>query len=264
MLERLDQAAIAGKLPMDHIDALLPALFDIAEPLPNQMGFGAQMPFISCWRSASWYLKMERNQETRGQIFLRALRDARGLAVPGTLIGLDMDRRSKGDRELMLTDDQLDAAKIAWVEKLKVALNEDPDTMIPSVHIISFLYQWREFEESAAPRAWVASVVSQPRLLPILLQAFVHEGQAHTMGDFVSHKMVSFRLDALLPFVELPEMLDAVRALPAEIDETRREARDRFIEVAGSHIAKLKKASETKQQEPEESGPFDHAQVDED
>jgi KAP family P-loop domain len=32
MLERLDQAAIAGKLPMDHIDALLPALFDIAEP----------------------------------------------------------------------------------------------------------------------------------------------------------------------------------------------------------------------------------------
>jgi hypothetical protein len=79
MLERLDQAAIAGKLPMDHIDALLPALFDIAEPLPNQMGFGAQMPFISCWRSASWYLKMERNQETRGSDLSACVERCEGL-----------------------------------------------------------------------------------------------------------------------------------------------------------------------------------------
>ncbi|WP_375779215.1 hypothetical protein ACE103_09560 [Bradyrhizobium sp. ma5] len=36
MLDRLDRAAMAGKLPIEHIDALLPALFDIAEPLPSQ------------------------------------------------------------------------------------------------------------------------------------------------------------------------------------------------------------------------------------
>lgn len=239
LLERLDGAAISRKLPLDHIDALLPALFDVAEPLPNQMGFGPHMPFISCWRIASWYLKSEQCQDTRGQIFLRAMRNAAGLAVPATLIGLDIDRRAKGDSELMLTDTQLDSAKSAWVEKLSSALNKDPEGLIRGEHIVNFLYRWQEFEGAAAPRAWVASVVSDPRLLPIFLAAFVHEGQAHSLGDFVTQKMVSFRLDALLPFVDLPEMLDAVHALPTDIEETQREACDRFISAANNHLAKL-------------------------
>jgi len=255
LLERLDEAAVTGKLPMEHIDALLPALFDIAEPLPNQMGFGSQMPFISCWRIASWYLKSERDQEARGQIFLRALGIAAGLAVAATLIGLDMDRRAKGDGELMLTDAHLDSAKFAWVEKLKTALSKDPETIIRGEHIVSFLYRWQEFEGLAGPRAWVASVVSDPRLLPIFLAAFVHEGQAHTLGDFVTHKMVSFRLDALLPFVDLPAMLDAVRALPTDIDMTQRQACNRFIEAANNHLAKPGPGGiETDPAQHEESG----------
>jgi len=255
LLERLDEAAVNGKLPMEHIDALLSALFDIAEPLPNQMGFGSQMPFISCWRIASWYLKSERNQEARGQIFLRALGIAAGLAVPATLIGLDMDRRAKGDGELMLTDANLDSAKAAWVEKLKTALSKDPVTIIRGEHIVNFLYRWLDFEGLAGPRAWVTSVVSDPRLLPIFLAAFVHEGQAHTLGDFVTHKMVSFRLDALLPFVDLPEMLNAVRALPTDIDMTEREACNRFIEAANNHLANSGPGGvESALTQPEESG----------
>jgi KAP family P-loop domain len=264
MLDRLDQAAIAGKLPLEHIDTLLPALFDIAEPLPNQMGLGRQMPFISCWRSASWYLKLERGQETRGQIFLRALKGARGLAVPGTLIGLDIDRRSKGDRELMLTDEQFDSAKATWVEKLNVALNEDSETIIRGEHIIGFLHRWREFEGSDAPRAWVASVAAQPRLLPIFLQAFVHEGEAHTFGDFVSHKMISFQLNALLPFADLKQLIEAVRALPAEIDPAQRAACDRFIEAADRHLAKQGNANDLSAPMPGKSGSSDSVVVDED
>ena len=103
-------------------------------------------------------------------------------------------------------------------------MSKDPETIIRGEHIVNFLYRWQEFEGLAGPRAWVTSVVSDPRLLPIFLAAFVHEGQAHTLGDFVTHKMVSFRLDALLPFVELPEMLDAVRALSTDIDMTQRTA----------------------------------------
>jgi hypothetical protein len=43
LLERLDGAAVTKKLPLDAFDGFLPALFDIAETLPDQIGFG-QMP----------------------------------------------------------------------------------------------------------------------------------------------------------------------------------------------------------------------------
>jgi hypothetical protein len=255
MLERLDDAAVTGKLPLAHIDVLLPALFDIAEPLPNQMGFGPQMPFISCWRIASWYLKIERDQEIRGQIFLRALRSAEGLAVPATLIGLDMDKRDKVDSELMMSDAQLDIAKTVWVEKLSAVLDKDPETMIRGEHIVNFLYRWQEFDGSAGPRAWVTFVVSQPRLLPKFLVAFVHEGQAHTLGDFVTHKMVSFRLDALLPFVDLPRLVDLVRAITIDLDAAERMACDRLVEAADKHLASAKKidneAAESNQPSPQ-------------
>ena len=48
MIERLEAAAFAGKLPAAHINILLPALFDIAEPLPDQLGLGSRTPFLSC------------------------------------------------------------------------------------------------------------------------------------------------------------------------------------------------------------------------
>lgn len=138
----------------------------------------------------------------------------------------------------MLTDAHLHSAKAAWVNKLKAALSKDSKTIIRGEHIINFLYWSQKFDGLGGPRAWVTSVVSDPQLLPIFLVAFVHEGQAHTLGDFVTHKMVSFRLDALLPFVELPKMLDAVRALPTGIDMIEREACNRFIEAANNHLAK--------------------------
>lgn len=166
-----------------------------------------------------------------------------------------MDRRAKGDDELMLTDAQLDSAKVAWIEKLKAALSKDPETIIRGEHIVNFLYRWQESQGLAGPRAWVASIVSDPRLLPVFLSALVHEGQAHTLGDFITHKMVSFRLDALLPFVDLPKMLDAVRALPTDIDMTQREACNRFIEAANNHLAKLGQAgAESRPSQPEKSG----------
>jgi hypothetical protein len=80
--------------------------------------------------------------------------------------------------------------------------------------------------------------------LPKFLAAFVFEGEAHTFGDFVSHKMVSFRLDALLPFVDLSELVDVVRTLPADLGAPERAARDQFLEAADRHLAKAEKVGD--------------------
>lgn len=93
LLSRLDE--VKTTIPIANADVFLPALFDVAEHLQDTMGFSEQMPFISAWRTASWYLKSETDQAKRGEIFLRALANSTGLGVPATLIGLDIDRRSK-------------------------------------------------------------------------------------------------------------------------------------------------------------------------
>jgi hypothetical protein len=99
--------------------------------------------------------------------------------------------------------------------------------------------------------------------LPIFLQAFVHEGEAHTFGDFVSHKMISFQLNALLPFADLKQLIEAVRALPAEIDAAQRAACDRFIEAADRHLAKQGNANDLSAPMPGKSGSCDSVVVDE-
>ncbi|AVT78084.1 hypothetical protein RPPS3_40220 [Rhodopseudomonas palustris] len=237
LIDRLDQAAVGGKLPLENMDTLLPAIFDIAEPLPHEFGFSSRMPFISCWRAALWYLRSEPNQGERRAAFERAVSVADGLAVPGTLIGLDIDRRKKGEGENLFDDDQLAASKSAWVSKLVTLLQNESEKVIRGHHLIDYLYRWQEFDGIDGPAAWFAKTTADPKLLPLLLRVFVHQGQAHAMGDYVTHKVVSFRLDAMLPFADVCEVLAFVRSLPSQSDPTLKDACERFIEAAERHLA---------------------------
>jgi hypothetical protein len=244
MLDRLDE--IKTKIPIENADVFLPTLFDIAERFPDTMGFSDQMPFISAWRTASWYLRSERDQEKRDEIFLRALGKAAGLGVPATLIGLDIDRRSKErEDEFLFTDFQLSEAKRAWVEKLKNSLELHPVDMLRNSHLASYLYRWREFADEGGPREWVTSIVEQPALLPKLLSAFMQEGESHTLGDYVTRKQVSFRLESILPFVDVPSLVTKAKELPACLDEREQTARAKFLDAAERYRNDLK---------PEEGG----------
>jgi hypothetical protein len=71
----------------------------------------------------------------------------------------------------------------------------------------SYLYRWRDFADLSSPREWVAGVVARPSLFPKFLKAFVQTGQAWTLGDYVSHAMVSFQLRDVMPIVELPALV---------------------------------------------------------
>ncbi|QOZ55458.1 P-loop NTPase fold protein [Bradyrhizobium sp. CCBAU 53338] len=245
ILSRIEQAANAGTLPIARADALVPALFDVAEPLTGDLlGLAERVPFISAWCAVSWYLKGDANLDHRGETFLRALRTSDSLAVPATLISLDIDRREKGDTDLLMTDVQLDAAKAAWVAKLRAALERAPETMIQNPHFVSYLYRWRDFADLSGPREWVASAVTQPNLLPKFLKAFVQTGQAWTLGDYVSHPMVNFQLGNVMSFADLPALVALVRALPQDIEASERAACDQFLKAAEKHLDESASAGE--------------------
>lgn len=240
LLDRLDGAAVAKKLPFEACDTFLPALFAVAETLPDQAGFG-QAPFLSAWRTAAWYLRTEGDIGNRSEAFLRALRASTSLAVPAVLISLDMDNEEKSEKSLMLRADLEDAKKI-WVGKLRAALADDARAMIGSQHFGSFLYRWRDFEGIDGPRAWVTSAAQRPELLSKLLTAFVQEGRSHALGDYVSSKILSIQMDAVLPLVDFPSFTELVRALSVQPGSPEHDARDRYLKAAEKHAAALEAA----------------------
>lgn len=235
LLERLDQAAVSKNLPLEALDGFLPALFDVAETLPDQTGF-SQIPFTSAWRTAAWYLRGEEDIAKRSAALMRAIRSSEALAAPAILISLDMDRDEKGEKDLLIATD-LEEAKALWVGKLRTALELDTDVMIRNKHLASFLYRWRDFEGFDGPRAWVASVAARPELLSKLLVAFLQEGQSHTIGDYVSSKLVSLQWEAVAPLIDAPSFTEAVRALSPESGTTEHDARDRYLKAAERHAA---------------------------
>jgi hypothetical protein len=238
LLHRLDE--ISGKLPLASADVLMPVLFDLGEEFPNAMGFSTYMPFISIWRTSYWYIRSVSDLDERGELFLRALGNCKGLAVPATLIGLDIDERAKegNDSDLILRDDQMELAKRLWIEKLTSVI-QDPTRLFTSTHFVSFLYRWREYGKEQEVLTWVRSLVTQQQILPKFLLAFAREQESQTIGDYVTRKTTIFDLNALLPFVDLSCLLELARALPEnELDEKEHYARASFLEAAEEKLAK--------------------------
>nr|WP_245286497.1 P-loop NTPase fold protein [Bradyrhizobium sp. ARR65] len=252
LLERLDEAAVARKLPPDSAETFLPALFDISETLPDQMGFG-KMPFINAWRTASWYLRSEDDAAKRGAAFLKALRSSDSLAVPATLIGLDMDRKEKGETDLMFAADLAEAKKV-WVEKFRAALARDPEDMLSNKHLVNFLYRWREFEGAEGPRAWVACVATNPESLGKLLIAFLFEGQSHALGDYVTSKVLTFQWNAIEPLIDLPVFTEAVKKFAPMPGTPEFEARERFLKAAAASEAARAKTAASDEADVQETG----------
>lgn len=98
--------------------------------------------------------------EQRGKAFLDAMRESASLAVPATLISIDMDHREKTSEsgDARFDDETLALAKGAWVEKF-VARSRLPDELLPNNNLVPFLYRWRDFTgDRNTVRKWLRYV----------------------------------------------------------------------------------------------------------
>lgn len=236
LLARLDEAAQAKALPIEAAGELLPALFTIGESIPDEARFG-EGAFVSAWRGAAWYLRIEEDPAKRSAAFLRALNSSTALAIPAILMSLDMDRKEHHEKDILLPGD-LDQAKAIWVGRFRTALENDPESVIAGQHFLSFLYRWRDFESLDGPRAWVAAVAKQPELLSKLLVAFLQTGSSHVIGDYVSKTTLSLHFEAMLPLIDFPTFTNAVRDLSPELGTREDEARTRYLQAAERYAAR--------------------------
>lgn len=212
LLARLDE--IKKQLPIENISALLPALIDIGDTYEDSKGFSLSTPFIATWRTAAWYLRGVTDIDRRGRVFLEAMHNSTGLAVPAILIGLEDDRREKkaSDKERSLSDADLVSAKDLLLQKIRKASSVQ-QVFIANLHLVSLLYAWKKLTGEEEPRAWMDNIVEDPVLLPKLLNAFTFTRQSHTFGDYVTRSSRVVKLGILKTFADLNKVDDKIKRL---------------------------------------------------
>ena len=211
LVSRLDE--VGEELPVAHIEVLAGALFDLGDELGDGSFMVGSSSHVACWRAASWYFHSIEDADERSRRFLATLEGSHGLSVPATLIGLDEDRRRKGERQrLTLTDEDLPKAKEIWFAHLMASL-ADPATFLASPHALSNLYTAKQFGKLDEIKAWVRQIIQMLPLLMPFLKAFVTTSHSWGMGDRVARTTHTLSIKYLADFVDLDELSAALVAL---------------------------------------------------
>lgn len=213
LVSRLDQTV--QQVPLSHMYALLPGLFDIGERLKAVSDAPFNEPYISTWRTAVWYLRRVEDPVERAKILHSAMSRSEGLSVPALMISLDLDARTEPDsRHAPLFDDVgLDGLKAAWIAKVRALAAKD-DLLLDQSDLVSLLYRWRDFEDSVAgPKGWVNAVAAQPGRLERLIWAFMGIGQMQAMGDQVAVRAERFEKTPITDFFDLDVLAERIAKL---------------------------------------------------
>lgn len=213
------------QLPIDDIERLLPALFNMGEELSGEPGSDGPFnsPFVSAWRAASWYLRRVPDMTERARLMLQAMASTKALSTPAILISLEIEAYEKPDseREPELAEEDIGPLKEAWIANMEERI-ADP-ALLQHDRLVSHLFRWKEYAGSdEPPRAWVAEISGDASRRVKLLRRFLSVGRTHGWGDRVSVKTETFRKDSLEPFFDL----DDLRAWVGDLDLGKLEAED--------------------------------------
>lgn len=213
LVARLDTSV--EEIPISTIRTILPALFGIGGRLKAGSESQFNSSFISAWRSAVWYLRRVPDAKDRSRIMLDAITHSHALAVPATLISLDIDARAKSEprKEYIFDDDGLADLREAWVKKVRLLAATDEE-LLKQDDLVSLLYRWRDFEGSFdGPRDWLDRIVAKHGKLPELVSRFVGVGRSQTAGDYVSTRFEHVERSSIEDFFDLKTLAASLAAL---------------------------------------------------
>lgn len=205
---RFDESV--DQLPLNDIDRILPALFELGEELSSEPGADGSFntPFVSAWRAASWFLRGVEDKRERARHMLAAMTSTGCLSTPAILISLEIEAFEKpdGERQPELEAEDIEPLKAAWVANMVERGANDPK-LLEHDRLVGHLFRWKDFSGSiAAPRAWVEAIGSDPAKRVQLLSRFLSVGRSQGWGDRVTQKAESFRKDTLIEFFDLDEL----------------------------------------------------------
>jgi predicted KAP-like P-loop ATPase len=214
-------------LPTATASVLLPAMFEVAQKLVDRSATPFGSPWTSAWRAISWYIDRLPRDE-RGALTLAAFRSSKALSVAATIIHLnDPESQKEGSRiEPKLEKETVEEMKAEWVRQIRERA-AIPDNLLEDSDLGSLLYRWRDYINNLEePRNWVQDAVKTDETFVTLLKRLMTTGTSHTMGDFVSRRVDSIRLDTIEDFLGIDTAQRRLAALKRPTDELGRRAVD--------------------------------------
>jgi predicted KAP-like P-loop ATPase len=209
LVARLDESV--DRLPIENASVLLTGMFSIAQKLVHLRGDGFSSPWISAWRSISWYLRRI-PIDTRGRLVIEALRETKALSVAAMLIHLNdpADHKKERGREF---DPALDletvyAMKAVWLQLIRNRA-EDDHSLIDQPDLVRLLYVWEKYESSCTqPRRWVAGAIQTDEGFANMASRLMSTGTTQSWGDRVSRPHHTFSKETIQDFIGI----DAAKA----------------------------------------------------
>ncbi|ERK99219.1 hypothetical protein O999_01120 [Pseudomonas putida LF54] len=198
LVARLDESV--DRLPVANAATLLTSMFSIAQKLVHLRGDGFSSPWISAWRSISWYIRRV-PAELRDRLLTDALRETKALSVAAMLIHLSDPADHKPERgrdfEPVLDLETVQAMKAVWLQIIRSRADSD-QSLIDQPDLLRLLFVWEKYEGSAAkPHQWVRQTIQTDEGFAIMVSHMMSTGTTHSWGDRVSKPHHSFNRETV-------------------------------------------------------------------
>lgn len=167
VLRRLE--AHATTIAIDKADSFVPAMFDLGDLLPRQLQTtpGIESELVVSTAVASYLLKVGESN-TRKDIFIKALQESSGLAVPVTLLYLEM-RREEGKsppyRSFLLLPEHLPDVKRNIIEKVERLATESPQSFLDHPYFKHVFDNWLQFGDQDRLTDWITQLWNTDHLI---------------------------------------------------------------------------------------------------
>src|SRR5205823_1298333 len=205
-MDRLE--AYKAKISIEHAIPFITALCDIGERLPtDDSGLSMISTKMHATRIVYWYLRQEKDPDRRLAALRAAITETVGVTLPVMVVALEdperNDRQPRDPEEQLVSDAGLKDLKVLCVDKIRTAMQRGG--LIPENDLAMVLYRWRDWAPDEAT-AFCREAAKSPEGALSLLRAFTSISMSSGMGDFVSRRHWTIRLDEVEKFFPWEEL----------------------------------------------------------
>jgi predicted KAP-like P-loop ATPase len=223
-------------LPLGDATSIVSALMDFADELSdNGQGMFSLSPVSHVRRTIYWFLRQEKNLAERGNIFVEAAKQAKGLLLLVTEAQSN-DRKEHKDRDANDPEHYLLDEKSSLLlndivlERLRQASRSGE--LLESSSLEYFLYRWKALSGTDEAEKWVEDIITTDAGVRRILVEFLSRSTSHSLGYRFAKVNWKFDLKGLEKFVSIDLFRPQVDKLDvSKLTDQEQLAVDRFNQM---------------------------------
>lgn len=223
-------------VPAANANPFLKSIFELGDIVDSESkGFLDTSAFTTLWRVIIWFLKKKEFNETRNEVYKKAVSETNGVALPIFSLFDEYQRRKEGQYSDLysMRADEKDEAKILLLNKINA--NKDSNVFKNSSQIYRLLSTWKHLEPVEAEN-WIIDYTKSDEHLLALCRKLLFKSSSssgyetkisynlsvHYLKEFFSDpKIILTRISNLKDKYDLPEnetLFKAIKRANAELD----------------------------------------------